>query len=93
MSGRNWLYLTRGVSVFNLVVLDASDNVIEEIPDWIGEMRNLRRLDLSNNQLRGLPDELSQLRRLEMLDLRGNPLPKWQVDKVRAELPEAEVLF
>src|ERR1044072_9405475 len=55
-------------------LLDLMDNVIEELPTWIGELSALKGLDLSGNKLRTLPDEIGSLKNLKMLWLSRNQL-------------------
>lgn len=76
-----------------LVILKARGNYIEEVPKWIGELKELRQLDLSDNKLKALPGEIAALQKLEVLDLRGNPLPQSEVDKVKKLLPNAVVNY
>lgn len=46
-----------------------------EIPEWIGNLRNLERLDISHNQFRGeLPDELGTLIKLRSFAAHHNKL-------------------
>ncbi|BBN12613.1 hypothetical protein MPTK1_5g21560 [Marchantia polymorpha subsp. ruderalis] len=59
-----------------LEVLDLSaNNLVENIPDRIGSLVNLRILKLSTNRLTGtLPDTLSELKQLQTLDFSRNQL-------------------
>ena len=45
---------------------------ITDIPEWIGELTELKRIDLYNNGLIQLPDSICNLEKLEYLDLHGN---------------------
>jgi len=55
----------------SLTNLNLEDNLIEEIPEWIGELSNLKVLYLSNNKLNNI-ERLSSLNKLEVLHLSGN---------------------
>ena len=54
--------------------LDLSKNRLEELPEFFGQLKNLRHLDLYSNQLERLPVTFSQLKNLKWLDLKNNPL-------------------
>ena len=54
--------------------LDLSKNRLEELPEFFGQLKNLRHLDLYSNQLERLPVSFSQLKNLKWLDLKNNPL-------------------
>merc|ERR1712080_756670 len=45
-----------------------------ELPEFFGQLKNLRHLDLYSNQLERLPVSFSQLKNLKWLDLKHNPL-------------------
>lgn len=52
--------------------LNLDNNRLEALPDWIGQLSQLRYLSLPNNQLWQLPDTLDQLVNLEHIDLSNN---------------------
>uniref|UniRef100_A0A8C5BKM5 Scribble planar cell polarity protein n=1 Tax=Gadus morhua TaxID=8049 RepID=A0A8C5BKM5_GADMO len=54
--------------------LDLGSNKLEELPDTLGALPNLRELWLDRNQLSSLPVELGNLRRLVCLDVSENRL-------------------
>ncbi|XP_022792813.1 CCR4-NOT transcription complex subunit 6-like-A [Stylophora pistillata] len=58
----------------NLVWLDLRDNKLHEIPQNIGEHRNIKTLLLGRNQLKHLPLELGVIKTLTGLNLSNNPL-------------------
>ncbi|CAO2648780.1 Nn.00g097290.m01.CDS01 [Neocucurbitaria sp. VM-36] len=64
--------------VHSLTTLIMRDNLIEELPQQIGQLRNLQTLDVSLNKLKCLPFELLQLLQpygsLQRLTTIGNPL-------------------
>ena len=76
----------------NLRVLDASGNEMTGVPAEVGQLSELQVLDLSDNNLTGLPLELGNLRNLRRLDLRGNDPSKQDLDAIRAQLKDAEIL-
>lgn len=76
----------------NLRVLDASGNRMTGVPAEIGKLGNLRVLDLSNNRLTGLPLEMGQLSNLETLDLSGNDIAKQDLDAIRKNIPQANII-
>lgn len=55
-------------------LLELGDNVIEELPTWIGELSALKGLGLDGNKLRTLPDEIGSLKNLTLLWLSWNQL-------------------
>jgi len=55
-------------------------NHLTELPEWIGDLKELRWLNVSNNQLSAVPTSVQQLKKLEWLHLGGNhltDLPEW----------------
>lgn len=78
--------------LLNLVHLDLSDNQLTGLPAELGKLKKLETLDVSNNQLTGLPLELGNLSNLQTLDLRGNPYSTYDLDLIRARLPETQIL-
>lgn len=94
VGGQPLLYLTKAISLAKgLVLLNASNSNLIELPDWIGTLTELRQIDVSDNKLTSLPEELGFLVNLQVLDLRGNPLPQEEVDKIRKLLPQTDVKF
>jgi Leucine-rich repeat (LRR) protein len=48
---------------------------IKTLPDWIGELENLKVLDISgNNKIKKLPDSIVKLKKLKKLNLSGTGL-------------------
>jgi hypothetical protein len=65
-AGLRWLILT--------------DNLIEQLPDTLGECRSLQKLMLAGNRLRTLPKSLANCIQLELLRIAANQLtelPEW----------------
>ena len=54
--------------------IDASDNLLEELPTGIQNLTRLTSLDVSNNRLVQLPVEIGLLRYLEKLNVSSNQL-------------------
>ena len=66
--------LTDIIECQQLECLRLNDCDISQLPDNIGQLRNLTRLDLRTNQLITLPDSIGQLQNLTRLDLQANQL-------------------
>ena len=60
--------------VTNLKYLSLYDNLLQKVPEEIGNLTNLRYLSLDDNQIRELPVGLSNLTNLQTLVLSGNPI-------------------
>ncbi len=76
-----------------LQALSLADNNLGTIPGAIGQLSQLQRLDLSSNELVTLPPEIQQLTQLETLSLCGNAFPAAEQERLRALLPNTEVVF
>ena len=57
-----------------IIKLDLSKNLISELPENFGELRQLKHLDLYSNKISKLPLSLGELKNLKWLDLKENPL-------------------
>ena len=57
-----------------LTVLDLHNNKIEELPESILDMENLKTLNISNNNMNNLPPRLALLDNLVRIQVEGNPL-------------------
>ncbi|KAL0906217.1 hypothetical protein M5K25_024691 [Dendrobium thyrsiflorum] len=55
----------------NLRVLDLTENEIESIPNFIGDLIHLRHLDLDRSHIRDLPESIGRLSNLQFLSLCG----------------------
>lgn len=73
--------------------LDLSNNQLLYLPKTITGMTRLEELNLENNQLGSMPPYLYRLRKLKVLNLTGNPISEKDVERIRKELPNVEVLF
>jgi Leucine-rich repeat (LRR) protein len=54
--------------------LNFRDSSLKTIPDWIGELKPLKRFDLSGNKFRAFPKLIFELNNLEMLNLDKNKI-------------------
>jgi hypothetical protein len=66
--------------------LDLSSNQLCDIPDWIGELANLKVLFLSNNRFTEVPRALRHCRALRMLGMRANQIEYLASDALPASL-------
>ena len=55
-------------------MLDFHNNKIEELPESILDMKNLKTLNISNNNMNNLPPRLALLDNLVRIQVGGNPL-------------------
>lgn len=76
----------------HLITLNASNNELAELPEQIGQLRNLQRLLLENNRLTALPKSFSKLSALEELNLRSNALESLDED-LGAHFPKLKTLL
>jgi internalin A len=77
-----------------LKTLDASYNNMTGMPAEIGQLGNLETLNYSYNHISGLPNELGNLKNnLKTFNLTGNPLSQGQISKLKASLPNTNVIF
>ncbi len=77
-----------------LKVLDVSYNKMTGMPAEIGQLSNLETLNYSYNDITGLPNELANLKNnLKEFNLTGNPLSQDQISKLRASLPDTNIIF
>ncbi len=77
----------------NLQYLYLSRNQLCALSTSVGKMQSLRWLGLGGNQLTTLPEELFSLPALEWLDLRDNPIAESEQERIKAGLPNIEILF
>jgi len=54
--------------------LQLAGNHLTDLPEWIGDLKELRRLSMSSNQLSAVPTSVQQLKKLRWLYLDGNLL-------------------
>ncbi len=72
LSYRNLKTLPAQVSNPEIEILILDNNNIEELPSWIGNLKNLRILSIRNNNLLELNSVLTYCENLEQLYLTGN---------------------
>ena len=58
----------------NLEVLNMGFNLIETIPESIGELKNLQYISLEDNKINKLPKSMANLNKLEVIQAAGNPI-------------------
>ena len=75
-----------------LEVLALDNNKIEEMPRSIGKLRDLRYLSLKGNLLESLPQSISGCTSLKRLDIRNNYFSAYQIDILKALLPDTKIL-
>jgi len=71
-----------------VLFLDLSDAFLKEVPEEIGELKNLIGLDLSNNQFEIIPESILAQLSLEELYISGNPLVDSKQDIVENTLDD-----
>ncbi len=77
-----------------LKTLDVSYNNMTGMPAEIGQLNKLETLNYSYNKITGLPNELANLKNnLKEFNLTGNPLSQSTLDKIKAALPNTNILF
>lgn len=70
-------FITEIVNLHNapyLTVLDLHNNKLDELPESVLSMMNLKTLNISNNNINNLPPRLSLLDNLVRIQIDGNPL-------------------
>lgn len=72
----------------NIKRLTLRDNGLSELPDFIGNIKNLEELDLSNNCFKHLPEYIGNFIKLKKLVLKGNELVSLPSDISRLALLE-----
>lgn len=76
----------------NLIILDMSFNQLEEVPPEIARLKDLEELLLRENKLKDIPQEIGDLRKLRLLDVRDNKLKQSDIERIRAAIPDVEIL-
>lgn len=82
-----------------LTYLDVSMNKLSDF-SFLAKFPNLKRLYLGSSDKPeketndiGLLDGLENYKNLEFIDLSGLPLHQWQVDALKAKMPETEIVY
>jgi len=82
------------VRMMPLTTLDVSYNNMTGMPAEIGQLNKLVSLNYSYNKITGLPNELANLKNnLKTFDLTGNPLSASEISKLKASLPNTNIIF
>ncbi len=80
--------------MMQLKTLDVSYNNMTGMPAEIGQLSKLETLNYSHNNITGLPNELSNLKNnLKVFNLTGNPLSQEYINKLKASLPNTNIIF
>jgi len=66
---------------------------MEKSLNYIAQLENLEVLLLRNNKLKTLPQNLKDLTGLEVLELSGNDFSKKEQERIKAFLPDTNVVF
>ncbi|KAL0964751.1 hypothetical protein UPYG_G00328400 [Umbra pygmaea] len=64
--------------------LDLHNNVINKLPDVIGELEHLTSINLANNKLTVFPDKLTEIQSLERINLEGNDITDIPMEKLNS---------
>lgn len=75
-----------------LRILNMSGNKLTGIPAEVGQLSDLEVLDVSNNQITGLPLEIGNLKNLKVLVLNGNNYSKTDLEQIREQIPDAQIV-
>jgi len=74
--------------------LDVSNNNMTGVPAEVGQLTKLKTLNYSYNQISALPNEIVNIKNnLLTLILTGNPFTNEDILKIKAELPNTNVIF
>jgi len=73
--------------------LNLSQNALSSLPESLGKLAHLQILDLYYNKLSSLPKSFKNLKKMTLLQLEGNPLPGSEIQKIKALLPNCQVVF
>jgi Leucine-rich repeat (LRR) protein len=76
-----------------LKILVLNQNEIETLPKEIGNLSSLQVLDLWSNEIDQFPESISQLHQLKKVDLRGININEQAQERIKKQLPKAQLLF
>lgn len=80
--------------MLKLKTLVVNFNNMTGMPAEIGQLNNLETLDYSYNKIERLPNELANLKNnLKELNLTGNPLSQDEINKLKSDLPNTNIIF
>jgi Leucine-rich repeat (LRR) protein len=77
----------------NLQTLDFRNNRLTAFPKNVLALQNLDTLLLDDNCIKRLPETIIGLNKLSYLSLRNNPISENQVNYIRQQLPNCQVIF
>ena len=82
----------------SLEIISLQNNKLQEIPEILAELKNLKSLNLSYNNINTLPVFLSKMDPLNggsliNLSLRGNPIDLKDKEKLYSLLPSVNIVF
>lgn len=90
------LYGLRMILSFNSQEVWFHGNLLDRLPESIGNLTSLEKLSLSGNRLQSLPESLSRLRNLKELTIAGNLLqevPESLGNLGQPSLPAANIIL
>ncbi|MGD8117073.1 leucine-rich repeat-containing protein kinase family protein [Vibrio sp. TRT 29B02] len=70
----------------SLEILDVSDNLLSDLPQWLTELTGLKILFASNNRFTHLPLILGQCKQLEMVGFKSNQIVRVAEDSLPEKL-------
>jgi len=73
--------------------LRLNGNRLAELPSSLTDLVALERLYLAHNRITELPEDIGRLVQLDTLVLTGNPMDPNELARVRAALPDCQVVF
>jgi len=86
-------FITPLLNLISLEELKIGDNKIEDIPDNIDMLKNLKALSLSSNPIRKIPESIRDLKSLNYISIDGNDSTKLPAYlSLVATLPELKTL-
>lgn len=80
-------------SLSKLSYLNLDRNQLTNLTAEIGNLPELVFLRLNGNKLTALPESLGNLKKLKRLYLKGNPIPDPEKERIKALLPETDVIY
>jgi Leucine-rich repeat (LRR) protein len=79
------------LKILRLGLINHYGNPIDDIPEWIGSLKNLRELSLAKTNIQQLPESIAQLEQLKILWLPKN-FRKGDLIKLKIELPQLTIV-
>lgn len=76
-----------------LELLGLADNKLETIPAPVFFLKKLTGLDLAGNNITTIPRELYSLKKLKTLVLTNNPIDIKEIEALKSNLPNTQVIF